>query len=151
MIEKYYLFSTLTEAERESVEKRLFLKPFETDTVIYEESDPADALYFIQKGSVEIFRNIREKPLQSIMTLGQGDFFGEVGVIDGGSRFAGAKAVEDLELFVLLRSDFDRIINDNKDIRHKIYTSFITEMAGRLRKSDDAFRRFFRSALAGET
>ncbi len=147
MIEKYYLFSELDPDETDAVEKRLFLKPFEKGTVIYEEDDRPDALYFIQKGNVEIFRCIREKPLQTIMKLGSGDFFGEVGIIDGGNRFAGAKALDDLELLVLLRSDFDRIVGENTILRHKVYTTFIREMAGRLRASDDAFREFFKNAL----
>jgi CRP-like cAMP-binding protein len=147
MIEKYYLFSLLDSEESALIEKRLFLKAYETGTMIFEEGEVADAFYIIQKGNVEIFRYIREKPRQTVMDLKAGDFFGEVGIIDSKGRFANAKAKTDVEVLVLLKSDFERILGEHELIRYKVYRSFITEMVTRLRRSDETFQKFFQDAL----
>ncbi|HPE20990.1 MAG TPA: cyclic nucleotide-binding domain-containing protein [Candidatus Mcinerneyibacteriales bacterium] len=150
MIEKYYLFSLLNPEEAALIEKRLFLKAHEAGTMIFEEGEAADAFFIIQKGEVEIFRYIREKPAQTVMTFKNGDFFGEVGIIDSKGRFANARAKTDLELLVLLRSDFERILGDHDEIRYKIYRSFIREMVIRLRRSDETFKSFFKEVLHRE-
>ncbi len=147
MIEKYYLFSLLSPAEAKIIEKRLLLKPYDKGTVIFEENDSADALYFIQKGEVELFKMVRDKPTQSMMILKDGNFFGEVEHIDDAPRYVTAKANTDVECLLLLKSDFERILGDDPAIKHKIYKSFMVEMSRRLRIADERFKDFFKKAL----
>lgn len=147
MIEKYYLFSLLTAQQAKLIEKRLLLKLYDKGTIIFEENDNADALYFIQKGEVEVFRMVRDKPSQTMMMLKDGDFFGEVEQIDDSPRIASARAVTDVETLLLLKSDFERILGDDGEIKHQIYKSFTVEMARRLRMADDRFKEFFKKAL----
>ncbi len=147
MIEKYYLFSLLNPSQAKLIEKRLLLKLYDKGTIIFEENDIADAFYFIQKGEVELFKMVRDKPTQNVMILKDGDFFGEVEHIDDGLRYASARAVTEVETLLLLKSDFERIIGDDAEIKHQIYKSFTVEMARRLRIADDRFKEFFKKAL----
>lgn len=147
MIQDYYLFSKLNKDEAELIEKRLFLKPYDKNTLIFQEDDSIDAIYFIVEGEVEIYRRIKGNKTQKIMKLKKGDFFGEVGIFYDNKRFVNAKASEDLQLLVLLKSDFLRLIKDNKEIKYKIYKAFLDEMVMRLRLSDDKFREFFKEVL----
>lgn len=55
--------------------------------VLFSKGDPAKHLYVIEKGQVDILDG--DKVLE---TLGEGDIFGEMGLVDGGARSATAKA-----------------------------------------------------------
>lgn len=149
MIEKYYLFEELTEEESEQIEKRLFLKHYEKDTIIFEENDLVDSIFFVEEGEVEIFKNVSGKERQHIIYLKKDEFFGEIGTLNDSNRFANAKAKTDVQALVLLKSDFERILKNNEDIRYKIYKNFLDEMIKRLRLSDNKFKKFFRTVLRG--
>lgn len=77
---------------------------------LFAQGDPGDALYAVITGQVrigtlapdgrEIFLNIMES----------GDTFGEIAVIDGQPRTAGAMAATDTEVFMVRRSDFTALL-----------------------------------------
>jgi CRP-like cAMP-binding protein len=52
--------------------------------------------------------------------LGSGDFFGEMALITGEPRQADVRAQTYTRLLVLRKSDFDRFMRDNRDVRLKI-------------------------------
>ena len=149
MIRDYYLFSDLNEKEVDIVKERIFLKKIAKDTLIFEEGDSIDAIFFIDKGDVEIYKNVKEDKKQNVLNLHRGDFFGEVGVLENkdSKRFASAIAITELEVLVLLKSDFNRIMKENTEIEYKIYKSFLYEMIGRLRLADNRIREFFKETL----
>jgi len=149
MIRDYYLFSDLNGKEADIVKERMFLKKITKDTLIFEEGDSIDAIFFINKGDVEIYKNVKEGKKQNVLNLHRGDFFGEVGVLENkdSKRFASAIAITELEVLVLLKSDFNRIMKENTEIEYKIYKSFLYEMIGRLRLADNRIREFFKETL----
>jgi len=73
--------------------------------VLFRENDPGDALYGIRRGEVLIETGTASGKRVLLNTLGSGDLFGEVALLDGQPRTADAVAVEPTELFVLRRSD----------------------------------------------
>jgi CRP-like cAMP-binding protein len=68
-------------------------KEFQPQEVIFSEGDPSDLAYFIVLGSVDIFIGARRER-RSVATLGPGEVFGEMGLIEGGPRSATAISVE---------------------------------------------------------
>ena len=78
---------------------------------IFTKGEEADAMYFINSGQVEV-----EAPTGSI-TLGDGDFFGEVALmIEGERRNATVTALRSSDLLVLEASDFQSLLLSNSDI-----------------------------------
>ncbi len=76
--------------------------------------ETGDAVYFIASGAVEVIRPERR------VTLGSGDFFGEMALITGQPRQADVVALTYCQLLVLRRSDFQRFMDGNPDAREKI-------------------------------
>ncbi len=66
---------------------------FEAGEIIFREGDPADYAYVIHAGRVEIAKETGTGPL-TLALLGEGDMFGEMGVLDAATRSATARAVE---------------------------------------------------------
>ena len=63
---------------------------------IFGEGDPADRMYIVKSGTVVLTKG--EEPLE---TVGPGGLFGELALIDRGSRSAGAVAETDCELVAI--------------------------------------------------
>ena len=66
------------------------------------------------------------------MLLGEGEFFGEMSLLDGETRSANAIAIEESDVLILKRHDFLLFLERFP----RIAISLLTEMAGRIRKSD---------------
>ncbi len=67
------------------------INEFEVDDVIFEEGSTGRELFVVLEGKVEICKLDGESKTV-IVTLGKGEFFGEMAVIDGSSRSASAIA-----------------------------------------------------------
>lgn len=76
-------------------------------TVIIRKGDPADALYLIASGEVQVLLDTGH------VTLSDGDFFGEMALLSHGRRMATVTAKRATELLVLDARDFDRLIESN--------------------------------------
>ena len=98
--------------------------------VIVRNGDRGDACYFIASGAAEVVFPGRRIP------LGTGDLFGEMALLTGMTRQADVVAMTYCRLLVLRKVDFDRFMQDNRDIRlaiHKIAASRIS-----MNRSDEA-------------
>ena len=117
LIGRLDLFADLNDQQLERVQKLLkprFVAPRER---IVREGDEGDACYFIASGAAEVVFPGRRIP------LGSGDLFGEMALITGMTRQADVVAMTYCRLLVLRKVDFDRFMEDNRDIRlviHKI-------------------------------
>jgi len=58
---------------------------------LFRENDPGDALFIVQSGRVDIFKNIRGDVDRSLASFGPGDVIGEMSFIDGARRSATAR------------------------------------------------------------
>ncbi len=106
-------------AERQSVEAIvLAFKPrlAAPGEVLFRAGDLADALYVIERGTVDIISATGEILTQ----LQSGAFFGEMALLDHAPRNATARVVDYCELFVLNRDEFDRVLDRHPDFAEHI-------------------------------
>ncbi|HRD66150.1 MAG TPA: cyclic nucleotide-binding domain-containing protein [Candidatus Competibacter sp.] len=106
-------------AKRRSVEEIILaLKPRVAvpGEVLFRVGDPADALYIIQHGTIEILSTTDEV----IATLRTGDFFGEMALLDQTPRNATVRAIDYCDLFLLGRDEFARTLDRYPDFADHI-------------------------------
>ena len=84
------------------------------------------------EGSVKVTRLSKDGREVILAMLNEGDFFGEMSLLDGESRSANVIALEKTEVLTLDRRDFLDVVNDYPQIA----VMLLKELAGRLRKSD---------------
>lgn len=72
---------------------------------VFFEGDPGKCMYIICAGKISIWRKSAGKRL-SLASLSVGESFGEMALVDGGKRSAGAKALEET---LALCISFDRL------------------------------------------
>lgn len=125
LLRRSHLLQGMTDRTLEAIGDLTRQVTFATGEVIVREGDVGDAFYIVTSGSAVVEQNgarLRE--------LGDGDFFGEISLIDGQPRTATITATGNVEALVLDRDDFQRLINDHPSVRLELLMA-LTE---RLRK-----------------
>jgi CRP-like cAMP-binding protein len=100
------LFASLDDDAARDLRNLLSDKTVPQNTRLFRQGDKGDAMYLIESGRVRI--SIRDAEEQEVILaeLAQGDFFGEMAIIDGRQRSADAKVIEDARLAILSREAF---------------------------------------------
>jgi CRP/FNR family transcriptional regulator, cyclic AMP receptor protein len=105
---------------------------FKQGDYIFHEGGPADFMYMIHKGKVQISKESGSFD-EKIRILGEGEFIGEMAVINSMPRSASAMAIDDCVLIKMDRESFDETVNKN----HEFSISVIQLLSDRLRETDE--------------
>jgi len=81
--------------------------------VLFRRGDAGDAFYIIQSGHIRIFTQDEDGKELTLNTLGPGEAFGEMALVDDQPRSAGAAAVGPVTLYRLLRKEFLGIVHSS--------------------------------------
>jgi CRP-like cAMP-binding protein len=108
------------------------LEPMRTEfpqgSVIFAEGDLGLAMYVIESGQVEIKKVLGGKE-QVLATLGKGDFFGEMCMLEDESpRTASAHAIEDVNLVMIDQSAFTFILKHNPEIAIRMMRKLVRRL-----------------------
>jgi len=115
LAERFPLFANLTPEQREVLVLHFQPHTAEPGERVIRAGDPADALYLISKGEVEVtVDGVRLK------TQGPGDFFGEVALLSGGRRSADVTALDYSRFARLSGRDFHRFLRRYPEIHAHI-------------------------------
>jgi CRP/FNR family cyclic AMP-dependent transcriptional regulator len=96
--------------------------------VIFHQGDPGDALHIVARGRVKIVLTSPDGDEAIVATVGLGDFFGELTLIDGAPRSATATAVEPVETLVLARDQFRQLLATNPTLRDNLEVGLAAEV-----------------------
>jgi voltage-gated potassium channel len=108
------LFATLDATRIAGITRLLKPQIVPSNHAIVRRGEPADAMFFIMKGAVEV--DILPRPVR----LGAGQFFGEIALIRDTVRTATVTAVEECQLLALDVMDFRRLTAQMPDLKEKI-------------------------------
>lgn len=89
-------------------------------TLIIKEGEQGKAFYVINKGKCLVYKKQGLFFTKKLAELKEGDFFGEMSLIFDDKTSANVKAITDVELFVLLKTSFTKILNDNPEVKKEI-------------------------------
>src|SRR6266700_4557774 len=126
------LFASLDDEAAVNLRNLLRVNNVPTNTSLFRAGDKGDAMYLIEQGRVQITITDEDKKQIVLAELAQGDFFGEMAIIDGKQRSADATVAEDAQLAVLSREDFLRFIKNNPAVALEMLSASF----GRLRRTD---------------
>ena len=132
VLKKIPLFTSLTEADQENLASLMRRKAIRKGELLFRQGDEGTALYIIQQGRIRISVSRRTDTV-ALATLGQGEFLGEMALLDDLPRSADAMALEDSQLYALNRKDFLSFLKNNENAVHAI----IASLSLRLRRTDN--------------
>jgi CRP-like cAMP-binding protein len=124
------LFADLSKEDLGELAKRTDDLDFTAGKVLCKEGESGGEFYVIMDGEAEVTR--RGKP---VATLGEGEFFGEVSLVQDVPRNATVTASTPLRCFVLTRGRFLHLLDDQPGFDRKIMHALAKRLAA---VSDDA-------------
>ncbi|SRR5581483_4336763 len=99
----------------------------EGDTIV-KEGDTDGQMYVVVRGSARIWMNG-----QPVRTVGPGEYFGEMSLLDGQPRAASVVATEPVQAISIARFNFLPLVTEHPDIAEEL----LIEMSRRLRLVGD--------------
>jgi CRP/FNR family cyclic AMP-dependent transcriptional regulator len=109
------LFQQLDDDERSVLAASMLERSVNVGDVLFKAGDPGDSMFIVHTGSVELY--VKDKAGQKIVlhVAAPGEFFGELSLLDGGSRTATGCATEQGELWVLDQEDLQQLFRKRPD------------------------------------
>lgn len=121
------LFAGLSKRDLQRVGKVSEEVSVDADRTIVDQGRTGHEFFLILDGTASVRRNGRKTA-----TLGKGQFFGELALLDRGPRSASVVADTPMTLLVLGQREFTGVLDEVPAMAHKMLAS----MAGRLREAD---------------
>ncbi|MEJ2164615.1 MAG: cyclic nucleotide-binding domain-containing protein [Desulfobacterales bacterium] len=109
--------------------------------VLFQIGDPADVLYVVKSGIVEICRARGDgEPPSVVAYLGEGDTIGEMAITTGTSRGSMARIPQMAEVYKLSKSSFDALMQEVPEFSNSLLTVMSRRLEDRLRRQRVAAR-----------
>ncbi len=125
--------------DKQVISEVLTPKTFVQGTVLFSMGDDGKNMFFIEKGSVDVVLNLESNKRFVLTTIEEGDFFGEMALLEDSLRAASIVARENLELLSLYRMDFFDIIDRHPSTAYILFKKIGQSMSLRLRLLDEHF------------
>ncbi len=140
------LFRPLPAEQRELLAAQASEQVFPAGHVIIQENAPPDRLFVVLEGRVRILETAPDNPLDVILgELGEGELFGELGVLRNQARSASVVAIERTHCLVLQQADFLRALQGSTELA----VSLLRLLAGRLYETDRRLSRYAPDGVTG--
>jgi uncharacterized membrane protein len=130
------LFASLDDAAATELRDLLTTENVSAGTQLFYKGDSGDAMYLIEMGRVRISITDEDRKEITLAELAQGDFFGEMSIIDGRQRSADAGVIENARFAILSRSNFLAFVRSNPDVA----LGMLGALTDRLRRTDELLR-----------
>ncbi len=121
-------------------------KQFHHGESLFEEGDEGDCLYFVEAGGIDLSHHG-----QVFKTLPAGEIVGEIALLTGAPRTAGANANGDVNVLALDRYDFDRLCEmspELSDVTSRLASERLDELATHRQEKAQAAADWAQRAVA---
>ncbi|MEP0773884.1 MAG: Crp/Fnr family transcriptional regulator [Acidobacteriota bacterium] len=132
MLARSPLFGELARDELAALGAAAQRLDFARDEVIFSMNEAPDGLYVVARGRVKVCVPTAAGKELILATLGPGDVFGEMALLDDAPRSASVVAQLPTTAYRLRRSDFSRLLEEHPSIARKL----LMEMSQRLRRAN---------------
>lgn len=127
------LFKSLAADDMKRLAAMLRRRTLKKGEVLFRKGDEGTTFYVVRTGSIKIVLPSRMGDEVAPAIFSEGDFFGEMALLDGMTRSADAVALEETEVLALNRRDFLAFLRNNEDAIQAVFSY----LSMRLRKTDD--------------
>ncbi len=117
------LFRGIPDTGLTSIARQLTERNYESGAVIVKQGEPGVGFYLIDEGKVEVEQNGR-----ALRTMGSGNFFGELALMEDVPRTASVIARAPTRCLLLVRWNFRAILKENPDIAIRILETAVQRL-----------------------
>jgi CRP-like cAMP-binding protein len=141
LLKKYPLFQDLNQQELEKIASVIKTENYRKGDIVFDQGQKGGKLYLIKSGCVEVTLPICrfDSREEKIAAIKEGEYFGELSFFDGREHSARVTALEDLELLVLSREDYNAIISADLEQGAEIQRKIILTVVNLLREMNKRY------------
>jgi len=145
ILKKILMFKNFSETMLEEFSRTFKRVSYKAGDIIFKEKSEGDTLFIIAAGQVVIEKGLDEagKEYKPLAILTDGEFFGEMSVLENQTRFAQARAEKDSLLYEIRRAEFFKFIKENPENGTAIFTELVKVIAKRLQHTSSELTMLF--------
>lgn len=145
------IFSDFSRGDLRQIEPIVHRRVYRPQEVIVRQGNPGVGMYIIQSGSARVMLESADGRMIRLATLVDGQFFGEMSLLDGAHRAASVIAAEESHIIGFFRSDLMDLLDRNPGLGFRIVYNLSRMMNRRLRETVDEYRSAQRELRALKT
>ena len=119
-LRKYNFFSSLSDTALESIAEKLRPVNFKAGSVIVKEGEVGDSFYFVQQGQLEVTKKVKSGQDAKLSVIGSGHGFGEMALLTCSIRSSSVRAITNVTLYELSKTDFEEIVLQEATFKNKL-------------------------------
>jgi rhodanese-related sulfurtransferase len=125
LLVRNHIFSNVPEEMLIEIGHVAYKKNMPSQTIIFRQGDKGDSFYIINSGKVRVYRRSPEGIETELTVIGVGGYFGELALLTDKPRAGYAETMEDAELVVIPKNQFEKILK----LYPQIASDFINQLS----------------------
>lgn len=130
ILDQVEIFQGLNKDELVALAQTSSSRVYPKNTVVIHENDSADSLFLIESGKVKVYCSDKNGKEFIMNTQVQGDYFGELALLNDCLRSASVRTVEKSSFCIILKDDFNEVLDQHPNMARTL----IKNLAERVRK-----------------
>jgi CRP/FNR family cyclic AMP-dependent transcriptional regulator len=119
------LLGGLSESERDALINCGAVKNYGRGAIVLNEGDHSHSMYVILSGRVKVYLSDEEGNEVILNTLGTGDYFGELSLLDDAPRSASVVTLEPCRLLILSEGNFKQLLASHPEVAFQVLKDLI--------------------------
>jgi CRP-like cAMP-binding protein len=115
------------------------IRDYRAGQQVYAEGEADAALFVIISGRIKIEKRVEAGHQQTLQQIREGDLLGAISFVLGGAHSVSAQALDDAELLMIRRTEFDKLAARSPAVAYRIMLRLAGQLATLLRDMDDKF------------
>jgi CRP/FNR family transcriptional regulator, cyclic AMP receptor protein len=129
------LFKDFSDGELAVLAKFVEEKTVAAPTPLFLENMKGTSMYIMVSGAVQLTKMLSEGETRTLTTLGPGEFFGEMALVEEGPRQVSAFVAKDSNILVIKRTEFEKLMEESPKVAVKVVIGMYKTLSDRVRQS----------------
>lgn len=138
LLEQIPLFATLSKKEIRNVALLVYERNYLTNEYLFKEENPGAGMFIIKSGAITIESKSESGEILTLATLTEGDFVGDLALLNDSPRSASARCIKNTTVFVIFRQDLFNLIEKEEKLGLKILKELAIMIGERLKETNQS-------------
>lgn len=139
VLKQVALFSGLDDQTIKQLASISEIRDFKSGEQVYTEGEADAALFVIVNGKIRIDKRIDAEQRQTLQQIRDGEILGAISFVLGGEHSVSAQAIQDAELLMIRRTEFDKLAVRNPAVAYRMMLRLAGQLGTLLRDMDERF------------
>jgi CRP/FNR family transcriptional regulator len=138
-LKKQILLEDLSKTDLAKVAKVIKPLSFKKGEALFREKEDTKGLYLIHSGKVEVSKLTQDGWKQTLAVLTSEHYLGELSIIEQRRHEATARALENTEVFIITKKDFEKMEKQDSALTSKIMKKLVLVLSMNLSRMNEKF------------